>query len=99
MVKKLKFEQKGKVEFFKLTQLYKINKFTVLKKRSYDSSSSVANPLRWMNANEYDIFLGCSSRNRIDLAWINHRAAPQLQLAFYFFFLRFLRSSFPNIGL
>ncbi|KAM3727812.1 Ubiquitin carboxyl-terminal hydrolase [Dirofilaria immitis] len=51
----------------------------LLKKRSYDGNSgNVANPLRWMNANGYDIFLGCSSRNRIDLAWINHRAAPQL---------------------
>uniref|UniRef100_A0A8R1TNU9 Uncharacterized protein n=1 Tax=Onchocerca volvulus TaxID=6282 RepID=A0A8R1TNU9_ONCVO len=50
----------------------------LLKKRSYDNSGSVANPLRWMNAIGYDIFLGCSSRNRIDLAWINHRAAPQL---------------------
>ncbi|KAL3990758.1 putative integral membrane protein [Acanthocheilonema viteae] len=50
----------------------------LLKKRSYNSSISVANPLRWTNANGYDIFLGCSSRNRIDLAWINHRAAPQL---------------------
>uniref|UniRef100_A0A915Q7B9 Uncharacterized protein n=1 Tax=Setaria digitata TaxID=48799 RepID=A0A915Q7B9_9BILA len=50
----------------------------LLKKRSYDSSGSVANPLRWMNANGYHVFLGCSSRNRIDLSWINHRAAPQL---------------------
>uniref|UniRef100_A0A1I8EF73 Uncharacterized protein n=1 Tax=Wuchereria bancrofti TaxID=6293 RepID=A0A1I8EF73_WUCBA len=50
----------------------------VLKKRSYDSGSSVTNPLRWINANGYDIFLGCSSRNRVDLSWINHRAAPQL---------------------
>uniref|UniRef100_A0A183HS67 Lysosomal trafficking regulator lyst n=1 Tax=Onchocerca flexuosa TaxID=387005 RepID=A0A183HS67_9BILA len=57
----------------------------LLKKRSYDNSGSIANPLRWMNANGYDIFLGCSSRNRIDLAWINHRAAPQLQLVFFFF--------------
>uniref|UniRef100_A0AAF5RU23 Uncharacterized protein n=2 Tax=Wuchereria bancrofti TaxID=6293 RepID=A0AAF5RU23_WUCBA len=50
----------------------------LLKKRSYDSGSSVTNPLRWINANGYDIFLGCSSRNRVDLSWINHRAAPQL---------------------
>lgn len=54
-----------------------------MKKRLYDSSSSVGNPLRWMNANGYDIFLGCSSRNHIDLSWINHRVAPQLQLVFY----------------
>ncbi|VDK84853.1 unnamed protein product [Litomosoides sigmodontis] len=50
----------------------------ILKKRSYDNSSSIPNPLRWMDANGYDIFLGCSSRSRIDLTWINHRAAPQL---------------------
>ncbi|EJW80737.1 hypothetical protein WUBG_08352, partial [Wuchereria bancrofti] len=30
----------------------------LLKKRSYDSGSSVTNPLRWINANGYDIFLG-----------------------------------------
>ncbi|VDN02086.1 unnamed protein product [Thelazia callipaeda] len=52
----------------------------LLNKRCYNSSSTVTNPLRWMNTYGYDIFLGCSSRNRVDLIWINHRAAPQLQL-------------------